>query len=92
MADPANWPDDPSYHYCPSESPYCGEDDKRDVPVLIKHYHKLGARFLEAAVDAKFNNTPGLLLRLDVPAMPERYIRTYLREGAAAYLAWGAPD
>ena len=64
------------------------EDDKRDVPVLIKHYHKLGARFLEAAVDAKFNNTPGLLLRLDVAAMPERYIRTYLRDGAGDYLGW----
>jgi MYXO-CTERM domain-containing protein len=30
MADPANWPDDPGYHYCPSDSPYCGEDQKSD--------------------------------------------------------------
>ncbi len=27
LADPANWPDDPSYHYCPSPSPYCADGD-----------------------------------------------------------------
>ncbi|MCA9625675.1 MAG: hypothetical protein KC731_41925, partial [Myxococcales bacterium] len=30
LADPSTWPDDPSYHYCPSTSPYCGPDDNRD--------------------------------------------------------------
>jgi len=67
------------------------EDDKRDVPVLIRHYHKLGAKFLEAAIDGNFNNTPGLLLRLDVAAMPQKYIKTYLGEGGQAYLDYGQP-
>jgi MYXO-CTERM domain-containing protein len=30
LADPANWPDDPSYHYCPSSSMYCSEDSDSD--------------------------------------------------------------
>jgi MYXO-CTERM domain-containing protein len=31
LADPANWPDDPGYAYCPSPSPYCdGSDDTRN--------------------------------------------------------------
>ena len=28
MKDPANWPDDPNYHYCPSPSMYCDGDDR----------------------------------------------------------------
>lgn len=62
------------------------EDDERDVPVLIRHYHKLGARFVSAAVDGNFNNTPGLLLLLDVPAIPEKYLKKYMGEGAQSYL------
>ena len=26
LADPANWPNDPGYAYCPSASPYCGDN------------------------------------------------------------------
>ena len=62
------------------------EANERDVPVLIRHYHKLGARFVSAAVDAAFNNTPGLLLSLDVPNIPQKYLKQYLREGAEAYV------
>ena len=66
------------------------EGDARDVPVLIRHYHKLGARFVSAAVDSSFNNTPGLLLKLHVPAIPHKYLKQYLGEdGVAAYLAAG---
>ncbi|MEM7098050.1 MAG: GNAT family N-acyltransferase [Pseudomonadota bacterium] len=66
------------------------EENERDVPVLIRHYHKLGARFVSAAVDASFNNTPGLLLCLDVPNIPQKYLKQYLREGAQAYVNYGA--
>ena len=62
------------------------EENQRDVPVLIRHYHKLGARFVSAAVDSAFNNTPGLLLCLDVPNIPHKYLKQYLREGAEDYL------
>ena len=64
------------------------EANERDVPVLIRHYHKLGARFVGAAVDASFNNTPGLLLSLDVPNIPQKYLKQYLREGAADYVSY----
>lgn len=57
------------------------EDEARDVPVLIRHYHKLGARFHAAVVDQNFNNTPGLLLRLNVPQMPRKYLKMYFGEG-----------
>lgn len=64
------------------------ESDDRDVPVLIRHYHKLGAKFVSAAIDSSFNNTPGLLLSLHVPSMPSKYLKQYLREGADAYVAY----
>lgn len=57
------------------------ESDERDVPVLIRHYHKLGARFHAAAVDENFNNTPGLLLRLNVPNIPPKYLKMYFGQG-----------
>ena len=62
------------------------EQGERDIPVLIRHYHKLGARFVSAAVDGSFNNTPGLLLCLDVPQMPYKYMKQYFGEGADQYL------
>ncbi|MEM7077445.1 MAG: GNAT family N-acyltransferase [Pseudomonadota bacterium] len=62
------------------------EADERDVPVLIRHYHKLGARFVSAAVDGSFNNTPGLLLCLDVPQIPQKYLKQYLGERLPTYL------
>ncbi|NKB98720.1 MAG: GNAT family N-acetyltransferase [Pseudomonadales bacterium] len=67
------------------------EDEARDIPVLIRHYHKLGARFHAAVVDRNFNNTPGLLLRLNVPAMPRKYLKMYFGEGdlLERYLAYG---
>ena len=68
------------------------EGDLRDVPVLIRHYHKLGATFHAAAVDANFNNTPGLLLRLHVPSIPAKYMKTYFGDGWEGYLAYDASD
>lgn len=64
------------------------EGDERDVPVLIRHYQKLGSRFVSAAVDEKFNNTPGLLLQLDVTGIPSKYMKLYFGEGASSYLAY----
>jgi len=66
------------------------ESDERDVPVLVRHYHKLGARFNSAAVDSAFNNTPGLLLCLHVPSMPAKHLKQYLREGAEGYVNYSA--
>ena len=65
------------------------ELEQRDIPILIRHYHKLGARFVSAAVDRSFNNTPGLLLHIDVPTIPTKYLKRYLREGLNTYLEYG---
>ena len=64
------------------------EDDNKDVPALIRHYHKLGATFHEAAVDTQFNNTPGLLLRLNVPKIPPKYMKMYFGDGWEDYVAY----
>jgi putative hemolysin len=63
----------------------------RDVPVLLRHYHRLGARFHAVAVDPNFMDTPGLLLSVDVPALGAAKLATFLGEGAGAYLAWSPP-
>lgn len=60
----------------------------RDIPVLLKHYLKLGARFHCVGVDANFNRTPGLLLSVDMESIPEKSLRTFLAQDAAAYLAY----
>lgn len=61
--------------------------DGKDLPILLKHYHKLGARFHCVGVDPNFNDTPGLLLSVDMDAMPRRLVETFLGEHAAGYLA-----
>lgn len=66
------------------------EDEERDVPVLIRHYHKLGARFVSAAVDGNFNNTPGLLLKLAAPSIPMKYLKLYFGENVQSYLDYGS--
>lgn len=63
------------------------EADSKDVPALIRHYHKLGGTFHEAAVDTCFNNTPGLLLRLHAPSIPEKYLKMYFGEHWPSYVA-----
>ncbi len=59
----------------------------KDLPVLLKHYHKLGARFHCVGVDPNFNDTPGLLLSVDMDAMPAKLVSTFLGKHATAYLA-----
>lgn len=54
------------------------EEGERGIPVLVRHYARLGARFIGAAVDAHFNNTPGLLLSVDLGKVPEKQLATYL--------------
>ena len=62
------------------------EADEKDVPALIRHYHKLGATFHEMAVDTCFNNTPGLLIRLNAPQIPPKYMKMYFGENWEAYV------
>lgn len=60
----------------------------KDLPVLLKHYYKLGAKFHCVAVDPNFNHTPGLLLSVDMETVPEKLLSTFLGKDAPAYLAY----
>ncbi|MEM7002845.1 MAG: GNAT family N-acetyltransferase [Pseudomonadota bacterium] len=61
-------------------------NDAMDVPALIRHYHKLGATFHEIGVDHRFNNTPGLLLRLHAPSIPPKYLKMYFGDEYPSYV------
>lgn len=67
------------------------EADEKDVPALIRHYHKLGATFHEMAVDTCFNNTPGLLIRLNAPQIPPKYMKMYFGENWEDYVNYQDP-
>lgn len=62
------------------------EADGKDVPVLLKHYQKLGATFHCLGIDSSFNLTPGLLLSVDLPSAPEKLLKLYLAEGWQTYM------
>lgn len=59
----------------------------KDVPVLVRHYQGLAARFHCVGVDPNFNDTPGLLLSVDMTRVPVKLARTFLGDGADGYLA-----
>lgn len=62
------------------------EEDGKDIPVLLKQYHKLGARFHCLGIDESFNHTPGMLLSVDLAAAPEKLLKLYLSDGAQGYV------
>jgi putative hemolysin len=61
------------------------EPDGKGLPVLVKLYHQLGAKFYCVGIDPNFAETPGLLLCVDLPRAPERLLKLYLGQGAEAY-------
>jgi len=64
------------------------EADGKDIPILLKQYHKLGTKFHCMAIDTNFNQTPGLLLSVDLPKAPEKLLKLYLGKGRADYLSY----
>lgn len=64
------------------------EEDGKDIPVLLKQYHKLGANFHCMAIDTNFNQTPGLLLSVHFPSAPEKLLKLYLGDNKTKYLAY----
>jgi len=63
------------------------ESDGKGVPVLVKHYMKLGGKFLGFNVDAKFSNVLDGLLMVDLRAAKPELLARYLgKEGAAEFL------
>ena len=64
------------------------EQDSKDIPILLKQYHKLGANFHSMAIDSNFNQTPGLLLSVHLPSAPEKLLKLYLGDKKGDYLAF----
>lgn len=64
------------------------EEDGKDIPVLLKQYSKLGAKFHCMSIDTNFNQTPGLLLSVHFPSAPEKLLKLYLGDKKADYLAY----
>ena len=62
------------------------ESDGKGIPILIKHYHRLGGRLLGFNVDAKFSNVLDGLVVMDLrqtqPSSLERYMG---KSGLAAF-------
>ncbi len=64
------------------------EQDGKDIPVLMKQYQKMGARFYCIGIDNSFNDTPGLLLSVDLSNAPDKALNQYLAEGKQSYLQY----
>jgi len=64
------------------------DEEGKDIPILVKHYHKIGAKFHCVAVDPNFNNTPGLLLMVDMDKASAKTISTFLGKDGDDYLAY----
>ncbi|MBH0058620.1 lysophospholipid acyltransferase family protein [Pseudoalteromonas sp. SWXJZ94C] len=62
------------------------ESDKKDLPILLKQYHKLGAQFHCMGIDSNFNHTPGLLLSVHLPSAPEKLLKLYLGDKKDNYV------
>ncbi len=66
------------------------EKDSKDIPILLKQYYKLGAKFHCMGIDLNFNQTPGLLLSVDLPNAPEKLLKLYLGKSKDDYLSYRA--
>jgi putative hemolysin len=66
------------------------EDDGKDIPVLVRQYLKMGAKFHALGIDKSFNHTPGLLLSVHFPSAPEKLLKLYVGENYKAYRDWDA--
>ncbi|MDP5142891.1 GNAT family N-acetyltransferase [Rheinheimera baltica] len=76
------------------------EPDGKGVPVLVRQYHQLGARFYCVGIDPNFAATPGLLLSVDISQAPEKLqklffadlLPVYKQRVSDAALLQGAPS
>lgn len=64
------------------------EPDGKNIPVLLRHYMKLGARFHALGIDKNFADTPGLLLSVHLPSSPRHLINKYLADGVEDYIGF----
>ena len=65
------------------------EQDGKGVPVLLRHYLKLGGQFLGFNVDSNFSNVLDGLIFADLRTVPAPMLdRCMGRSGAATFRAW----
>lgn len=65
------------------------EKDGKGVPVLLRHYLKLGGQFLGFNVDSRFSNTLDGLIFADLRTAPAPMLERCMgRSAAAAFRAW----
>jgi putative hemolysin len=63
------------------------ENDKKGVPVLLRHYLKLGGELLGFNLDRKFSNVLDGLILVDMLGMETKLLERYMgKDRAAAYL------
>ena len=62
------------------------EPNNIDIPILVKQYLRIGARFHSIAVDRGFNNTPGALLSVDLRRASPEALKLYMGEKYPDYL------
>lgn len=63
------------------------EDDKKGVPVLLRHYLKLGGELLGFNLDRKFSNVLDGLILVDMLGMETKLLERYMgKDRAGAYL------
>lgn len=62
------------------------EADGKGIPILQKQYLKLGARCHCLGIDPSFNQTPGLLLSVDLTQIPIKLLKLYLGKNFQNYL------
>jgi putative hemolysin len=69
------------------------EPDEKGVPVLLRHYLKLGGQILGFNRDPHFGNALDALIMVDVRGTDVRLLERYMgREHAAAFLAYHARE
>ncbi len=59
------------------------EADGKDLPILVKHYLRLGGKTLALAVDAKFSNVLDALIMVDLRASDPALLSRYLGKAGA---------
>ncbi|MGA2402344.1 MAG: GNAT family N-acyltransferase [Syntrophobacteraceae bacterium] len=63
------------------------EQDSAGIPILLKHYMKLGGKFLGFSVDPEFNNTLDALVLVDLARTDPRILERYMgQQGVASFL------
>ncbi|MFI5381009.1 MAG: lysophospholipid acyltransferase family protein [Tepidisphaerales bacterium] len=65
------------------------ESDAKSVPVLVRQYLKLGARFLSFNIDHQFNDAMDGLIVVDLLASDPRVIEKYMgSDGQSSFYRW----